>query len=66
MNSTVRPIFNIYFFRNKVVVGPMNSALCVLHSESTSMNDAVNVHMHWEKERKKKRRKRETQNTDPQ
>ena len=25
-------IFNIYFFLNKVVVGPVNSAQCLLHS----------------------------------
>ena len=42
VNSTVRPIFNI-FFLNKVVVGPVNSALCLLHSESMHMNSAVTV-----------------------
>ena len=30
MNSTVGPILFFYFFLNKVVVGPMNSAICPL------------------------------------
>ena len=52
MNRAVRPIFNI-FFLNKVVVGPVNSALCLLHSESMCMNSAVTVHMRWKKKNKK-------------
>ena len=43
VNSAVGPIFNI--FMNKVVVGPVNSALCLLYSESMCMNSAVTVHM---------------------
>ena len=42
MNSAVGPIFNI-FFLNKVVVGPANCALCLLHNESMCMNGAVDV-----------------------
>ena len=44
VNSAVGPIFNI-FFLNKLVIGPVNSALCLLHSESMCMNSAVTVHM---------------------
>ena len=47
--------FLIFFFRNKVVVGPVNSALCLLHSEFTSMNSAATVHMRWKKKKKKKK-----------
>ena len=43
VNSAAGPIFNI--FLNKVVVGPMNSALCLLYSGSMCMNSGVTVHM---------------------
>ena len=61
VNSAVGPIFNIYFFLNKVVVGPVNSALCLLHCESMCMKSVVTVHMRW-----KKNWKHETQNVDVQ
>ena len=47
--------FLIYFFLDKVVVGPVNSALCLLHSESMCMNSIVTVHMRRKKRKKKKR-----------
>ena len=56
VNSIVGPIFN-YFFLNNVVVGPINSALCLLHSESMCMNSTVTVHTHWKNEKNKKIRK---------
>ena len=43
VNCAVGAIFNI--FLNKVVVGPVNSALCLLYSESMCMNSAIPVHM---------------------
>ena len=43
VNSALGPILNI--FLNKVVVGPVNSALCLLYSESMCTNSAVTVHM---------------------
>ena len=43
VNSAVRSILKI--FLNKVVVGPVNCALCHLYSESMCMNSAVTVHM---------------------
>ena len=46
--------FLIYFFLHKVVVGPVNSALCLLHSESMCMNNIVTVHMCRKKEKKKR------------
>ena len=51
VNSAVGPIFNI-FFLNKVVVGLVNSALCLLHSESMCMNNAVIVHTRLKKKKK--------------
>ena len=45
-------VFNI-FFLNKVGVGPVNSAICLLHSESMCMNSAVTIHTHWNKEKEK-------------
>ena len=50
INSIVRPIFNIFF--NKVVVGLVNSALCLLKAE-----------MRAYKEKKKKKKKRKTLKT---
>ena len=52
------PIF-IIFFLDKVVVGPVNSALCLLHSESMCMNSMVTVHT-----RRKKKKKEETLNSE--
>ena len=43
VNSALGPIVNI--FLNKLVVGPVNSTLCLLYSESMCMNSAVTVHM---------------------
>ena len=40
--SAVGPILKI--FLNKVVVGPVNFALCLLYSESMCMNSAVTVY----------------------
>ena len=62
MDSAVIPVFNI-FFLNKVVVGPVNNALCLLHSESTCMNSTVTIHTRW---KRKKKRKSETKNVDAQ
>ena len=45
INSIVRPIFNIFF--NKVVVGLVNSALCILKAE-----------MAYKKKKKKKKREK--------
>ena len=52
-------------------MGPMNSVLCLLHSESMCMNSAVTIHTRWrekkkKKEKKKRKGKRETQNADAQ
>ena len=47
VNSAVGHIFKI--FLNKMVVGPVNSALCLLYSESMCMNSAVTVHYAFEK-----------------
>ena len=47
LNSAVGPIFNI--FLKKGVVGPVNSALCLLYSESICMNSAVTIHMRKKK-----------------
>ena len=58
VNSIVGPIFN-FFFLNKVVVGAMNNALCLLHNESICMNRTVAVN-----KCRKKKKKRETQNAD--
>ena len=66
VNSSLGPIFNIYFFLKKVLVGPVNSALCLLHSESMCMNSAVTIHLRWKKKKEKKRRKRETKKVDAQ
>ena len=52
VNSVMRFIFNI-FFLNKVVVGPVNSALCLLYSEFMCMNNAVTIHMRGKKKKKK-------------
>ena len=60
VDSAVIPVF-IIFFLNKVVVGPVNSALFLLHSESTCMNSAVTIHMRW---KRKKKKKSETKNVD--
>ena len=54
VNSAMGPIFNISL--NKVVVGTVNSALCLLYSESMCMNSAVTVHYAFKK-------KMETQNS---
>ena len=43
VDSVVVPVFKFFFF-NKVVLGPMNSALCLLHNESMCMNGAVTIH----------------------
>ena len=43
VNSAVGPILKN--FLNNVVLGPVNSALCLLYSESMCMNSAVTVHM---------------------
>ena len=51
INSIVRPIFNIFF--NKVVVGLVNSALCILKAE-----------MAYKKKRKKKKREKNTKNAN--
>ena len=59
VNRADGPIFNI--FLNKVVVGPVNSALCLLYSEFMCMNSAVTVHMRW-----KKKWECKTQNADAQ
>ena len=37
-----------------MVVGPVNSALCLLHSESMCMNSIVTVHTRRKKEKKKR------------
>ena len=47
------------YLKKQGIVGPVNSALCLLHSESMCMTSAVTVHMRW-----KKKWKRETQNAD--
>ena len=60
MNSAVGPILKI--FLNKVVVGPVNFALCLLYSESMCMNSAVTVYCVL----KKKKWKRKTENADAQ
>ena len=49
MNSTIKPIFN-NFFLNKVVVGLVNSILCLLKAETCATK----------KKRKKKRGKCKT------
>ena len=54
MDSAVIPVF-IIFFLNKVVVGPVNSALCLLHNEPTCMNSAVTIHTRWKKKEKKEK-----------
>ena len=59
MDSAVITVFNI-FFLNKVGVGSVNSAICLLHSESMCMNSAVTIHLRWKNEKKKK--KKETWN----
>ena len=53
VNSATGPIFNIFFFQNNVVVGPVNSALCLLYSESMCMSSAVTIHTLWKKKKKK-------------
>ena len=62
MNSAVGPIFNIFFFQNKVVVGPVNSALCLLYSESMCMNSVVTIHTHWKKKNGNVKLKTHTRN----
>ena len=57
VKSAVGPILKI--FPNKVVVGPVNCALCLLYSESMCVNSAVSVHYVL-----KKKWKRKTQNAD--
>ena len=37
VNSVVGSIFNIYFFLNKVVVDSVNSALCLLPTETRAL-----------------------------
>ena len=59
VNSAVGPIFKI--FQKNVVVGPVNSALCLLYIESMCMNSAVTVHYAL-----KKKWKLKTQNADAQ
>ena len=61
VNSAVGPIFN-FFFLNKVVVGPVNSALCLLYSESMCMNSAVTIHTLWEKKKGNMKLKTHTHN----
>ena len=53
VDSAVIPVFNI-FFLNKAVVGPVNSAIWLLHSESKCMNSAVTIHTRWKTKKKKK------------
>ena len=60
VNSVVRPIFNI-FFRNKVVVSLVNSALCLMHSMSWAWKVQL-LHIHVEKKRKKKKEKNQQGN----
>ena len=43
MNSTVGPILFFYFFLNKVVVGPMNSARCPLKLKRVKKKKTQNV-----------------------
>ena len=54
MNSALGPLFNTFFFLKKVLVGPVNSGLCLLHSESMCMNGAATIHTCWKKKKKKK------------
>ena len=61
VDSVVVPVFNI-FFLNKVVLGLVNNALCLLHSEFMCKNGAVTIHTCWKKEKKKE--KSETKNVD--
>ena len=35
-----------------MVVGPVNSALCLLYSESMCMNSGVTIHTLWKKKKK--------------
>ena len=46
--------FLINFFLNKVVVGPVNSELFPLNSESVCVNNTVTVHMRWKNKKIKK------------
>ena len=55
VNSALGPVFNTFFFLKKVLVGPVNSALCLLHSESMCMNNAATIHTCWKKKKKKKK-----------
>ena len=59
VNSAVGPILKI--FLNKMVVGPVNCALCLLYSESMCMNSTVTVHYVLKKKWKSK-----TYNVDAQ
>ena len=54
VSSALRPIFNIFFFLKKVLVGPVNSRLCLLHSEYMCMTSAAAIHTCWKKKKKKK------------
>ena len=65
MSGQCRDTRFYYFFLNKVGEGPVNSALCLMHSESMCMNSAFTIHMRWKKE-KEKRRKREIKSVDAQ
>ena len=66
VNSTVEPIFN-FNFKNKVVVGSINSAWIVTLSPTQynllAWTVPVTVYKRWEKkEKKKEKRKHKTQN----
>ena len=63
MNSIVGPIFNIFFFLNKVVVGPVNSDEQCVNSDFCLLKKLKRVRRKKRK-KEKEREKRGTQNTN--
>ena len=60
VDSAVITVFN-FFFLNNVGEGAVNSALCLLHSESMCMNCAVTIHLRWKKKKKEKEKEMRNQ-----